>query len=356
MKNLTSLCFFLFVFAVINAQTSTLFVGTYTSGESKGVYTFKFDSSTGKLSDKKLIAEETNPSYLAFSKDKKYLYVINEVNDFQKTSGAVSSFKLNASGVYQKMNTVSTNGAHPCHISLNASEDKIAISNYSGGTVSLHEIDRGLIQPAFQVLDQNIGSQKAHAHMAQFKDNLLFTADLGRNFIAEYTENPSINYYKSSVYAMMDKAGPRHFRFTNDGNFIYVINELNSTVSVLKKSAEGYTRIQNVYATPEDYTGHNQCADLQISPDQHYVYGSNRGHNSIVVFKRDLNSGRLSKIQTISVQGNWPRSFIIDPSGAYLLVANERSNGIAVFKIDQATGILQFSSKVKMPAPVCLLF
>lgn len=356
MKNLANFYFFFVVSFIMNAQTSTLFVGTYTNGDSNGVYTFEFDSKTGQLSNKKLIVEETNPSYLTFTKNKKFLYVINEVNSYEGENGSVSTYLLNSNGVYQKVNTVSTHGAHPCHISLNDSETKIAISNYSGGNVSLHEIKNGLIQPAFQVFDQNSIDQKAHAHMAQFKGNQLFTADLGRNFVAEYTENKGMNYHNSHIYDMIKDAGPRHFRFSNDGNFIYVINELNSTISILKKSDKGYTRVQNVNTLPQEYSGHNQCADLQISADEQYVYGSNRGHNSIAVFKRDIETGRLNKVQTISVQGDWPRSFIIDPTGSFLLVANERSNNISVFNIDKSTGKLKFLSKLEMSAPVCLLF
>jgi len=340
----------------MGAQTNTLYVGTYTSGASEGVYTLELDSQTGTLSNKKLVAKETNPSYVAVTKNKQFLYVLNEVNNFGDTeSGAVATYSLDASGIYQKINTVSTNGAHPCHISLNASEDKLAISNYSGGNISLHEIHNGIVQPAFQVLNQN-GKTKAHAHMAQFHENQLFTADLGRNFIAEYTENTGMNYHESQLYSMTKNAGPRHFRFTKDGNFIYVINELNSTISVLEKSSKGFTRIQNVNTLPEGYNGDNACADIQLSPNEQFVYGSNRGENTIVVFRRNQETGRLVKVQSVPVQGNWPRSFIIDPSGSFLLVANERSNSIAVFRIEKETGKLRIASKLEIPNPVCLLF
>ena len=355
MKSLLPFCF-LFFPLFMGGQTYTLYVGTYTSGASEGVYTLEFDSQTGTLSNKKLVAKETNPSYVAVTKNKQLLYVLNEVNNFDDTeSGAVATYSLDASGIYQKINTVSTNGAHPCHISLNASEDKLAISNYSSGNVSLHEIHNGIVQPAFQVINQN-GKAKAHAHMAQFHENQLFTADLGRNFIAEYTENTGMNYHESQLYSMTKNAGPRHFRFTKDGNFIYVINELNSTFSVLKKSSKGFTRIQNVNTLPEGHNGDNACADIQLSPNEQFVYGSNRGANTIVVFKRNQETGRLVKVQSVAVEGNWPRSFIIDPSGSFLLVANERSNSIAVFRMEKETGKLRIASKLEIPNPVCLLF
>ena len=356
MKNLTSFCLFLFISFVVNAQTSTLFVGTYTNGDSEGIYTFDFNSKTGELTNKKLVAEETNPSYVAFTKNKQFLYVINEVNNFDAAeSGSVSTYALEANGTYKKVNTVSTNGAHPCHISLNATEDKLAISNYSGGTVSLHEIHNGIIQPAFQVLDHN-SEVKAHAHMAQFLENQLFAADLGRNFIAEYTKSEAKNYTNSNVYSMEENAGPRHFKFTKDSKFMYVINEVNSTIAVLKKSVKGFLNIQNVKTIPEGFNSFNACADIQISADEQFVYGSNRGENTIVVFKRNSETGWLIKVQSISVQGNWPRSFISDPTGSFMLVANERSNSISIFKIDKTTGKLEFNSKLEMPAPVCLLF
>lgn len=356
MKNLTSFCFFLFVSFVVNAQTSTLFVGTYTNGESEGVYTFDFDSKTGQLSNKKLVAKETNPSYVAFTKNKQFLYVINEVNDFDaEESGSVSTYELEANGTYKKVNTVSTNGAHPCHISLNETANKLAISNYSGGNVSVHEIHNGIVQPAFQVLNHNSEVQ-AHAHMAQFQGNQLFAADLGRNFIAEYTATNSQNYDKSNEYSMAEKAGPRHFRFTKDGQFMYVINELNNSISVLKKSNKGFKPIQNVNTLAEGFTDFSACADIQISGDEQFVYGSNRGENSIVVFQRNAETGLLNKVQSVSVEGNWPRSFIMDPRGSFLLVANERSNTISVFRREITTGKLEFSHKLEIPAPVCLLF
>lgn len=356
MKNLTYLTNLFILFTIFaHAQTSTLFVGTYTSGASEGVYTFDFDARTGQLFNKKLLAKEANPSYLAITKNKQFLYILNEVDTFDASTGSVSTYKNTEKG-YQKINTITTHGAHPCHISLNATEDKIVISNYSGGNVSLHEISEGLIQPAFQVIDHNLVDTKSHAHMAQFFNSQLFVADLGRNFIAEYTENPAINYYASHMYKMMNNAGPRHFRMTQDGEFMYVINELNSTISVLKKSNKGFTRIQNYATTASSYKGENSCADIHISPNENFVYGSNRGENTIVVFKRDQTTGRLSKVQSISVQGNWPRSFVIDPSGSFLLVANERSNSISTFSIDKNTGELTFLNRKEMPAPVCLLF
>lgn len=356
MKPISISYLFLLMTLIAQAQTSTLFVGTYTNGESKGVYTFDFDAKTGQLYNKKLIAEETNPSYLAFTKNKKFLYVINEVANFGTSeSGSVATYAMDMNGAYQKINIQSTNGAHPCHISLNAAEDKLVISNYSGGTVSLHEIHNGIVQPAFQVLNHNTEVQ-AHAHMAQFKGNQLFAADLGRNFIAEYTEKQAQDYRNSNVYSMTENAGPRHFRFTKDEKFMYVINELNSTVAVLKKSDNGFSLIQNITTIPEGFNDFNACADIQISSDEQFVYGSNRGENTIVVFKRNTETGWLNKVQSVSVEGNWPRSFIIDPTGSFLLVANERSNHISVFKVDRTTGKIEFSYQIEMPAPVSLLF
>jgi 6-phosphogluconolactonase len=151
-------------------------------------------------------------------------------------------------------------------------------------------------------------------------------------------------------------AGPRHFKISKDGMFIYVINELNSTVSVLKKDKNNYKNIQNISTLSNDFTGHNQCADIHISKDENFIYGSNRGENSIVVFKRNKKDGTLQKIQNISVSGDWPRNFTIAPNGKFLLVANQRSKNISVYKVHKKTGELTFLHSKKVPTPFCLLF
>jgi 6-phosphogluconolactonase len=152
-------------------------------------------------------------------------------------------------------------------------------------------------------------------------------------------------------------SGPRHFDFSADGDYIYVINELNSTISVLIKYGYVWKEIQTIKTLPKNFTGENWCADIHVSADGRFVYGSNRGHNSIAVFKRDQIGGRLELIQNASVEGNWPRNFTLDPTGRFLLVANQRSNDITVFKVDETSGKLSFTGiKAQNESPVCLQF
>jgi len=338
-----------------HTQNIPLFVGTYTDETSEGIYYYDFNTETGSISNQKLAAKTTNPSYLSYSSNRKFIYAVNEIADFENTnSGSVSSFSVAENGLLQSINTVSSNGAHPCHIQLN--DENAAISNYSGGTVSIHKIEKnGEIKPAYQVIDHNTPNKKSHAHSTKFLNNELFVADLGLNFLVNYVKNEN-EYLLKENYSMGEKSGPRHFEISKNGDFMYVINELNSTITALKKGSEKYIQIQNISTLSDDFEGESFCADIHLSHDENFLYGSNRGENSIVVFKRDPLNGIIQKIQSISVEGNWPRNFTIAPNGKFLLVANQKSKNISVYKVDLKTGKLTFLYSKNTPTPVCLLF
>jgi len=354
MKFLFSLSFILSSF-LLNAQNIPLYVGTYTDENSEGIYSYNFNQETGKLSNKTLAIKTENPSYLAYSKNRKFIYAVGEVANFNNTnSGFVSSFSVAENGNLELINTVSSNGAHPCHIEING--ENVAISNYSGGTISIHKIEKtGIIKPAFQIINHNTPNQKSHAHSTQFIDNELFVADLGRNFLSEYVKKND-SYFLKENYSMEPTSGPRHFEISRNKKFIYVINEYSSTVTVLKREGENYTEIQNASTLADDFKGASSGADIHLSQNETYLYGSNRGENSIVVFKRDATNGTLQKIQNSPVMGNWPRNFTISPNGQFLLVANQYSKNISVFKIAIDTGKLTYEYSLQTPTPVCLLF
>jgi len=346
---------FLFVGVVTSAQNIPLYLGTYTDETSEGIYYYNFNTKTGELSNQKLVATLNNPSFLSYSSNRKFLYAVSEVNNFNNTnSGFVSVFSVTKNGGLEFLNKVSSNGAHPCHIEVNSKN--VAISNYSGGTISIHKIVKnGEIKPAYQVLNHNITEKKSHAHSTQFFKNDLFVADLGRDFLAHYSKKDN-NFVLNENYLMGEKSGPRHFKITKNGDFIYVINEYSSTISVLKNSKHQYKKIQNISTLNTGFKGKNSCADIHLSKNENYVYGSNRGENSIVVFKRDKLNGTLKKIQTIYAEGDWPRNFTIAPNGQFLLVANKKSKNISVFKVASKTGKLSYLQSVSVPTPVCLLF
>ena len=336
-----------------NTQNHTLYVGTYTNGDSEGIYQFQFNTETGDLSNKKLAVSTENPSFITFSPDKKHIYAAGE-----GSTSAVSAFKVIEDGQLQFINMVNSNGKGPCHISVNNTGERAVVSNYGGGTVSTYTIENnGALNEASQVFNHNTDSLVSHAHSAQFYEKDLFVSDLGRNAVYKYQlDNDNYKLADSSIVKMTDNAGPRHFSLTKDGQFIYIINEYANTVTSGKKTAEGFELLQDISTLDDNFKEKSYCADIHLSKDEQFLYGSNRGENSIVVFKRDTNTGKLEKTQNISVHGDWPRNFTIDPSGKFLLVANQKSHNISVFKIDNISGKLTFLNSTELPTPVCLLF
>ena len=337
----------------VKAQNIPLYVGTYTSDDVKGIYYYNFNTLTGEITNKKLAVKTENPSFITFSKDKKYLYAVNE----NAENSYVKSYEVNKDGTLAFINKVSTNGNGPCHVQTNEANNKLVVSNYGGGTISIYTIHKsGSISESPQVIDHNLENKKSHAHSAKFYKNNLFVADLGRDFLAQYILNDKEFVLKEN-HLMNEGAGPRHFEISKNGAFIYVINELNSTITVLQqKDKNTFINIESVSTLADNFQGKNQCADVHLSLDEKFLYGSNRGENTIVVFKRDAKSGMLEKIQNISVNGDWPRNFTLSPNGNFLLVANQKSKNISVFTVDKTSGMLAFSYSIEAPTPVCLLF
>lgn len=336
-----------------NAQNTPLYIGTYTDGESEGIYQLQFNTKTGELSNLQLAVATENPSFIAYSPDKKYLYAVSE-----NAGGSVSAYKIEQTGLLQFLNKVKSNGAAPCHVSVNKAGDKIVVSNYIGGSASIYNIsNNGKLNEAFQVFNFNTPAKISHAHSAQFFKDELFVADLGTNAVYQY--KLSGNKYQlehQNLVKMLGNPGPRHFALTKNGQYIYIINEYGGSVTSVKKTDDGFEQIDYDSTLEETYQGKNSCADIHLSKDENYLYGSNRGENSIVVFKRNKKDGTIEKIQIMSVHGDWPRNFTIDLTGKYLLVANQKSNNISVFSIDSSTGKLTFLQDTKVPSPVCLLF
>ena len=333
-------------------QSIPLYVGTYTSEDSKGIYQYQFNTDTGEISGEKLSVETKNPSYITFSPSKKFLYAVNEGDE------GVSSFEIKKDGNLKFLNTVSSNGKYPCHISVNKEGTKAIVSNYGGGNVALYNINSdGSLNEANQVFNHNIENQESHAHSAQFYKDNLYVADLGRNSFYQYIKDKENYKLKTPSLVKMNKNdGPRHFALTKDGQYIYIINEYANTITVAKKVNNQFAVLTVESTLSEDFNGDSFCADIHLSKDERFLYGSNRGENSIVVFKRDLKDGTIKKIQNISTQGNWPRNFTLDPTGKFLLVANEKSNNISIFSIDKQSGKLSFINDINSPTPVCLLF
>ena len=341
------------------SKPMTLFVGTYTDTESEGIYTLQFDSETGKIFNRKLAAKITSPSYLAISAGKDFLYAVQEINDFENESGAVTAFALENDSLTE-LQTVSSGGAHPCHVSLSPSGNKLAVANYTGGNASIYKVgtDGKLSGPSAFIDHTQMDSTKTpHAHMAKWINKGIYIADLGLDALLEYSDEDTEMAKPKAIIQLPEGVGPRHFTTTQNGRFLYVINELNSSISVMEKNADGvYSDIQNESTLAADFKGESFCADLHISSDGKFLYGSNRGENTLVIFSIDQQTGGLTLVGRESVHGDWPRNFTLDPTGKFLLVANQKSNNITVFKRDPEKGTLTFQNEQKLPKPVCLVF
>ncbi len=341
-------------------QLATVYVGTYTDSDSKGIYKLQFDTEQGKIVSNTLAVEIESPSFLAISKEKDFLYAVQEVKDYQEGGGgAVTTFSMDKDTLVE-IQTVSSKGAHPCHVALSPDGNQIAISNYTGGNASVYSVgDDGKLTGPAAIMNHNVidTTKIAHAHMAQWVNDKLYIADLGLDALLGYDLDASGEAKASSVLDLPKGAGPRHFTSAQNGKFLYVINELKSSISVFQKDAEGnYKTIQNESTLGADFKGESFCADIHLSADGNFLYGSNRGENTIVIFAVNQQTGRLTPIGRESVKGDWPRNFTLDPTGKFLLVANQKSNNISVFKRDAERGTLSFLSEEKVSKPVCLVF
>ncbi|SNY95164.1 6-phosphogluconolactonase [Flagellimonas pacifica] len=335
-----------------------LFVGTYTDGDSEGIYKFTFDAGTGALTNKNLAAVLPNPSFIKISEDKKNLYAAQETADFDSLGGGVTAFRLK-DGQLELLNSMGTEGKHPCHVALSG-DGYLAASNYSGGNVSIFKLtENGSLVSNPQIIDHKVldTTKTSHAHMANFKENDLFVADLGLDAVKRYSNlNHLFVPSEQASLNVAERAGPRHFVFGKEG-ILYVINELNSTLTVFKQKEDGsYKEIETKSTLDSAFEGKSYCADVHLSADGKFLYGSNRGENTIVIFSVDSDSGKLSLVGRESVRGDWPRNFTLDPSGNFLLVANQRSNNITIYKRDVGKGTLEFLNEIKLSSPVCLEF
>lgn len=353
-------------------QEINLYVGTYTSGKSEGIYLYRMNSLTGELRRLDSTTRSVNPSFLVIDQSRKYLYAVNEVADFEgQRSGAVSAFSIQpGGGKLTFLNQQPSLGADPCHLSLNREGKLLFVANYTGGSVSVLPVrSDGSLGPATDsVQHQGSGIREqqkgphAHCIILDRSEKYALAADLGTDKIAIYRVDSKAGKLRPnslSLSMLRAGAGPRHMTFHPNGKYLYVINELDSTMSAFAYDARNgiLNLIQTLSTLPADFSGTSYCADLHISPDGRFLYGSNRGHDSIVSFSIDARTGRLQKLEHVSTGGKWPRNFAIDPLGRFLLVANQRTDSVVTFSIDRHTGRLKPTDHVaEIPVPVCLRF
>lgn len=354
-------------FAQLKSQ-QIFYVGTFTSEGGEGILRCGLNSETGEIQVQETFKGIDNPAFLKISEKKSYLIAgLTPAKNVDSARGYVSAFKIEEGGKLKFVNKQFSHGNEPCHVDISRDGNWVAAANYGSGTLALFPVSgEGKIQPASTVIvNQGSGpdlSRQAgpHAHSIKFSPftNEVFSADLGTDQLDIFRlENGRLVQNDQKFVKMDAGAGPRHFEFHPSGKFIYVINELNSTVTLLVNEAGIWVKKQNYRTVPNDFAEKSYCADIHISKDGRFLYGSNRGHNSIVVFSVNPVSGELKTIGFVPVEGNWPRNFGISPDGEYLLVANQRSANITVFRINQQTGMPEFTGKqLKTGSPVCIEF
>ncbi len=346
-----------------------LIIGTYTQpGKSEGIYVYDFNDATGEVKYKSVAKGVENPSFLAVSKNRKFVYAVNETGG--ETKGGVSAFAFDApSGQLTFINKQNSEGDHPCYISVDKKSKNVLVGNYTGGNLSaLNILPNGGISPAVQTI-QHVGTsvnkdrqEKAHVHCSILSPDgkYVFTADLGTDEVTSYKYSPwnlQTPLEQASVTKVLAGSGPRHLAFHPNGKYAYLVQELNASVNAYDYKKGKLTLKQTISMVSDDFKGKVGAADIHVSPDGKFLYASNRGDaNNLAIYSIDK-IGKLVLVGSQSTLGKTPRNFAIDPSGKFLLVANQETDDVYVFRRDLATGLLtKTEHKINVGAPVFLNF
>lgn len=350
-----------------------VYIGTYTRGPSEGIYLLRMDAETGRLDAPILAGAAENPSFLALHPTRPLLYSVGQMAAAAGTpGGAANAFAIDpGAGTLSLINQAPSIGAGPCHIAVDRAGRHAIIANYSGGSVAVFPIkdDGGLGEASAFI--QHAGSsvhpqrqERPHAHSVTLDaDNrFVFAADLGADkmFIYRYDGARGTLEPNDPPWAdLAPGAGPRHFAFHPTGKFAYAINELDCTITAFSyDSARGrLDTLQTVPTLPDDFDGENTTAEIRVHPSGRFLYGSNRGHDSIAAFAVDSVTGRLTPLGHSPTRGRTPRNFNIDPAGRFLLAANQDTDNVVVFRIEPETGMLEPTGhEAAVPMPVCVVF
>jgi 6-phosphogluconolactonase len=349
------------------------YVGTSTGAKSKGIYRFQFDPATGTAAEVVLAAESPGPSFLAIHPNRHFLYAVNGVSEFQgQPTGAVSAFAMDTkTGELRLLNQQSSGGSGPCHLVVDAAGRHVLVANYNNGSVASLSVDaEGRLGPPISVI-QHTGSSVdprrqagPHAHSINLDaaNRFAFAADLGLDKILVYrfdSTKGTLAPNDPPFAATAPGAGPRHFAFHPSGRFGYVINEMNSTVTAFRYDATAGVlhEIQAITTLPEGFTGENYPAEVVVHPSGKFLYGSNRGHDSIAVFAIDGDTGKLTPAGHQSSGGKGPRNFALDPSATWMVIGNQSTDNVLVCAVDPATGTLTAKGTAfAAPVPICFKF
>ena len=350
------------------SQNQFLIIGTYDSPKSEGIYVYEFNSINGSAKEISHV-RSSNPSYISISADKKYVFAVNENAEKNGKGGTVTSYNFDRkSGNLTKINSQSSEGNHPCYITVDKTGKWIVTGNYSSGNFTILPVNKkGEIQRSTQTIQLSGKSidtarqNSPHVHTTFFakNNNVLYVTDLGIDKIMGY----SFDSKKGTVKPLSQKfittkagSGPRHLDISVDGKFLYVVQELSGTVTLYSVKNNALKEKQSLSTLPLDFKGTAASADIHIAPDGNFLYVSNRGEsNTIAIYKIDKKNGNLMLVNHQSTLGLTPRNFNFDPSGKYLLVANQNSNEVVIFERNIATGFLKDTgNRIALGKPVCI--
>ncbi len=350
------------------ANDLTLFVGTYTRQGSAGIYTGLMNPATGAIDVRHITTGIENPSFVAVDPTGEHLYSVCETSD-PTTHGAITAFEINGDGSLRELNRQSTGGPGPCHLAVDATDQLVIAANYKGGSVAMIRIEPdGSLGDRCDFIQHHGSSvhpdrqDQPHAHSITLNatNDRAYVCDLGTDRIVQYQIDADAGrlHHAGDVVSHPGE-GPRHFAFHPTKPYAYVINELGSTVAAYDVNPnDGNLSERQILSTlPSEWNGANTTADIHVSPNGRFLYGSNRGHDSIAIFAIDPPSGRLDVIGHESSRGQTPRNFALSPDGNFLLAENQDSGTIHTFAIDPDTGLLDHTGHiVDIPAPVCVVF
>jgi 6-phosphogluconolactonase len=339
-----------------------VYAGTYTTRGSEGLYALEFDSATGQLSRRRLLARLENPSFLALHPRGPWVYAVGE----QQDGGTVTALSLQG----EILSRQSTIGKGPCHVGVDPLGEYLACANYGSGSVSLHPIGQdGQVEAASDFVQHEgsgpVAERQAgpHAHSANFNSSgrFLIAADLGIDRLMVYEldrKNGKLSSHVAEGVSVEPGSGPRHFAFHPNGHWAYLISELSNTIAMYQWDADAgqLAPLQTISTLPAGYEGESYCAEIRVHPSGRFLYGSNRGHNSLAIFAVDETDGSLTRLGYVSTEGDHPRHLTISPDGQWLLVANMNSDNVVVFRVAADGGLEAVGDALSLPAPTCLIF
>lgn len=357
----------------LDAGMQKILIGSYSPAEEEGIKCYQFDPGSGKLAYLGGTSGIENPSFLAIHSNGRFIYAVSETDGKEgNSSGGVAAFRvISEKGGLDKINDVTSGGAAPCHVSLDRTEKFLFAANYNGGNIAVFPVQKDGSLGEMSSFHQHSGSgsdrpnqRGPHAHSINTDPTNRFAmvADLGLDKLFVYkleTDTGKLLPNDPPFVKVKAQSGPRHLAFHPGGSFAYLINEIASTITVFSYESAGgrLEEIQTVSTLPADFQGRNSTAEVVVDSSGRFLYGSNRGHNSIAVFSINQDSGKLEMRQVRSTGGKSPRNFCLSPDGKFLLAANQRSDSLLVFPVDGSSGeLLDPVEEITLKAPVCIRF